>query len=203
VAANQRERILAAVADVTAAASYGEMTVEDVIVVAGVSRRTFYEHFKNKQEAFLAAYDEVVAQLIGQVLAAVESEQGFAERMRGGLATFLEFLSAEPAFARMCIVEVMAAGPDAVARRNDAMAAFAGLIQDNAERILEGPLPPPLAAETVVGGIYEVLYSRVLRGEIRDLPGLLADLNYSMLLPYLGPERAMVERAKDLPPGSS
>jgi AcrR family transcriptional regulator len=190
VAENQRERILAAVADVTSAASYGEMTVEDVIVVAGLSRRTFYEHFKNKEEAFLAAYDAVVAQLFGSVLEAIETETTFPARVRAGLGAFLDFLAREPAFARMCLVEVMAAGPEAVARRNGAMTAFGNLIQENAKALLDTPLPPPLTAETIVGGVYEVVYSRVLRGEIRTLPDLLPDLSYSMLLPYVGRDAA-------------
>ena len=71
VAENQRERILAAVADVVSAASYGELTVEGIIVTAGISRRTFYEHFKNKDDAFLAAYDAITTQLVGEVLPAV------------------------------------------------------------------------------------------------------------------------------------
>jgi AcrR family transcriptional regulator len=105
------------VADVTSAASYAEMTVEDVIGVAGVSRRTFYEHFKNKEEAFLAAYDAVVEQLFRGVVEAIERKTTFATRVSAGLGAFLDFLAREPAFARMCLVEVMAAGPDAVARR--------------------------------------------------------------------------------------
>jgi AcrR family transcriptional regulator len=206
VAENQRERILAAVADVTSAASYGEMTVEDVIGVAGISRRTFYEHFKNKEEAFLAAYDAVVEQLFRSVVEALERETTFAARVSAGLGAFLDFLAREPAFAsehsgtpafaRMCLVEVMAAGPDAVARRNGAMAGFGNLIQENAVALLEPPLPPGLIAETLVGGVYEVVYSRVLRGEIRALPELLPDLTYSMLLPYVGAEAALAERRR-------
>jgi AcrR family transcriptional regulator len=170
--------------------------VEDVIVHAGVSRRTFYEHFKNKEEAFLAAYDAVVGQLFEQVAARVEEEESFAARVGAGLGAFLDFLSHEPAFARMCIIEVLAAGPDAVARRNGALRLFAALIEDNAKRLVDEPLPPALTAETLVGGVYEVLYSRVLRGEIRELPSLLPDLTYSVLLPYLGPEAALAERER-------
>ena len=88
--------------------------------------------------------------------------------MSVGLGAFLAFPSCEPAFARMCLVEVMAAGPDAVARRNGA----------------------------IVGGVHEVVYSRVLRGEIRALPELLPDLSYSMLLPYVGEETALAERGR-------
>jgi AcrR family transcriptional regulator len=196
VVQNQRERILAAVADVTSSASYADLTVEGIIVTAGVSRRTFYEHFKNKDDAFLAAYDEISALLVQRVFAAVDAASGFSEKATAGLGTFLDFLASEPAFARMCIVEVLAAGPDAIGRRNDAMKAFAGLIDYNARELLDDSIALALTAETIVGGIYEVVYSRVLRGEIKDLPALLPELAYSALLPYIGPEAAGAERQR-------
>jgi len=196
VAQNQRERILAAVADVTSAGSYAELTVEGIIVTAGVSRRTFYEHFKNKDEAFLAAYDEIFARLAERVFGAVDAASGFAQRACAGLSAFLDFLASEPTFARMCMVEVLAAGPEAIQRRNAAMKAFADLIDGNAKEMLGDTVSPALTAETIVGGIYEVVYSRVLRGEIRELPALLPDLTYSALLPYLGPEAAAAERLR-------
>jgi AcrR family transcriptional regulator len=159
-----------------------------------VSRRTFYEHYKNKDEAFLAAYDAVTAQLVERVVTAIQAEDSFAERARAGLGAFLAFIAAEPAFARMCIVEVLAAGPEAIKRRNAAMRAFAALIEDDARELLGDSAPPSLTAETIVGGIYEVVYTRVLRGQLRDLPSLLPDLTYSALLQYLGPEAAAHER---------
>jgi AcrR family transcriptional regulator len=193
VVQNQRERILSAVADVVSVAGYHDMSVEDVIVTAGVSRRTFYEHFTNKQEAFLAAYDAVLLQLFSAVQEAYEREENFVERMRAGLAAFLDFLAREPAFARMCIVEALAAGPDAIARRNGAMSTFAQIVADNA-RELGTPLDSqPLTAETIVGGIYEVVYTRIVRGDIRQLPGLLPDLLYAALLPYEGKDTALAE----------
>ena len=85
--------------------------------------------------------------------------------MRDCLAAFLTFLASEPRFADMCIVEVLAAGPEAVERRNGVMRAMAGLIQAAAAELKEGQKPPPLTAETIVGGIYEVVYSRVLQGK--------------------------------------
>ena len=190
---NQRERILAAVADVASAASYGEMSVEDIIVTAGVSRRTFYEHFKNKEDAFLAAYEEASGRLLATVRAGYESRDDFADRVRAGIEMFLTLLAADPAFARMCIVEVMAAGPEAVQRRNEAMQAFAMMIEENARELLDEPPPSHLIAETVVGGIYDVIYTRIQRGEIRQLPDLAPDLAQSALMHYLGPEG--VERA--------
>jgi AcrR family transcriptional regulator len=190
VAQNQRERILSAVADVTSVAGYGGMSVEDVIVAAGVSRRTFYEHFKNKHDAFIAAYDMVVSQLLTGVRIAYDGEDTFGERLRAGLTAFLGFIAREPAFARMCIVEALAAGPEAVKRRNEAIASFTKLIYENARELGTTLEPPALTGETIVGGIYEVVYSRIVNGEVRNLPTLLPDLLYSALLPYVGLEAA-------------
>jgi AcrR family transcriptional regulator len=187
---NQRERMLAAVADVASAASYNEMSVEDIIVTAGVSRRTFYEHFKNKEDAFIAAYEEAAGRLLAAVRAGYESREGFPDRVRAGIEMFLMLLAADPAFARMCIVEVMAAGPEAVQRRNEAMQAFAMMFEENARALLDEPPPSALTAETIVGGIYDVIYTRIQRGEIRQLPELAPDLAQSAVMHYLGPEGA-------------
>jgi AcrR family transcriptional regulator len=193
VVQNQRERILSAVADVVSVAGYVSMSVEDVIVTAGVSRRTFYEHFKNKHDAFLAAYDDVVARLLGGVRESYERETTFTERLRAGLGAFLDFIAREPAFARMCIVEALAAGPEAVRRRNEAMSAFAAIIDDNARRLGTPMQPGELTGETIVGGIYEVVYTRIVRGETQEVRSLLPDLLYSALLPYVGAEAAAEE----------
>jgi AcrR family transcriptional regulator len=196
VVQNQRERILAAVADVTSAASYAEMTVADIIVCAGVSRRTFYEHFANKQDAYLAAYDEAVGRLLEGVRWAYSTRETFPDRMRAALELFVTVLAADPAFARMCIVEVTSAGPEALQRRDATMGEFARMMDENARALLPNEPPTPVVGETVVGGLYEVIYTRILRGEVRTLPALVPDLLYAGLLPYVGPEAALTERER-------
>jgi AcrR family transcriptional regulator len=191
VVSNQRERMLAAVAEVCSASGYVAMSVEDIVVTSGVSRRTFYDNFRGKQDAYLAAYDEVTKQLLDRVSDAYRDADGLVAKVRDSLATFLDFVADEPAFADMCIVEVMAAGPNAIERRNRTMAAFAELIEQAAAAELpKSKLPPSLTAETLVGGIYEVVYARVLQGHGEQLPALLPDLLFSVLLPYLGRETA-------------
>lgn len=172
------------------------MRVEDVVIAAGVSRRTFYDHFPDKQAAFLAAYDAVVEQLLTRVLEAFEAADGFVGQTSACLGALIDFISSEPAFAHMCIVEVLAAGPEAVTRRNGAMAGLAALVERGADELPKKSRPPMLTAETLVGGIYEVLYSRILQGQIDDIPGLLPDLVYSALLPYVGPGPAGVEATR-------
>jgi AcrR family transcriptional regulator len=168
------------------------MSVEDIVVTSGVSRRTFYDNFRGKEDVYLAAYDAVTQQLLQQVYAAYEAADGLVAKTRDSLAAFLTFIAEEPAFADMCIVEVMAAGTNAIERRNQTMTAFAEMIGRAAAADLpKSKLPPALTAETLVGGIYEVVYSRVLQGRGGELPDLLPDLLFSVLLPYVGQEKAM------------
>jgi AcrR family transcriptional regulator len=182
VAADQRERILAAVAQAAAELGYAQMSVEAVIARAGVSRRTFYEHFRNKEDAFLAAYDAVVHQQARHIRRAYLGEQTVRERLRAGIRAYMEFTAGEPELARMCIVEVLAAGPRAIARRNKAMRMFAEIIEDNIHELIPGCRVAALAAETIVGGIHEVVFSRILADRIDELPDLADDLLAAILM---------------------
>ena len=195
MARNQRQRILAAVAEATAARGYARMSVEDVVRRAGVSRRTFYELFTNKDQVFLEAYNEAANLLLAGVRAANDEESGFAERVAAGFRAFLESLEASPAFARMCIVEVMAAGPEAVAKRTEVMGEFAKLIEETAASELgsHGSIPA-MRAQTIVAGAYEAVYRMIAAGETAELSSLLPDLVESALLPYVGEEQAAAER---------
>jgi AcrR family transcriptional regulator len=182
VAANQRERILSAVAQAAAERGYAEMSVEAVIARAGVSRRTFYEHFKNKEDAFFAAYDAAVHEVVRHVRRAYLSEVTAQERLRAGIRAYLQFLAAGPELARMCIVEVLAAGPRVLARRNEAMRMFAEIIEDNIHELVPSCHRPALTAETIVGGIHEAVFNRILAGRIDELPGLADDLLIAILM---------------------
>jgi len=182
VAANQRERILSAVAQATAELGYAEMSVEAIISRAGVSRRTFYEHFKNKEGAFLAAYDAAVRLVVRHIRRAYLQETTAQARLRAGIGAFLQFLASDPELARMCIVEVLAAGPRTIARRNETMRMFAEIIEDNINELVPSCQQPALTAETLVGGIHEVVFNRILAGRIEELPGLAGDLLVAILM---------------------
>jgi AcrR family transcriptional regulator len=188
---NQRERILDAVVNVVGDGGYAAMTIEDVIVYAGVSRRTFYDHFANKEEAFLAAYELIVDQLIGAVSAAFGSGSTWVHQVRRGLAAFLNSLAIEPRAAHVCIVEILAGGRRALEHRAAAMERFREFLVPAPADI--GHEVPELTATTVIGGVYEVVYTKVLAGETEALPGLLPELLHSVLLPFTGPQVAGAE----------
>jgi len=190
---NQRERMLLAVAEAVAEQGYATTTVADIIARARLSRRTFYEHFSDKEECFLAAYDTVVEQLLAAVGHAYEQADGWTRKVHDGLATFLGYLASEPAFARMCIVEVVAAGTDARARRDAAMRVFVEFLEPGRAEAPKGVVVPALAGEVVVGGIYEIIYNRLLRDAADELVDMLPDLLYAAIVPYVGHRAA--ERA--------
>jgi AcrR family transcriptional regulator len=183
---------MAALAESVSVRGYAGLTVEDVIARAGVSRRTFYDQFANKEDAFLAAYDEVTAQLLENIDVALRSAEDFADAVERCLEAFLYYLAVEPAFAHMCMVDVLAAGQSAIDRRNAVMQRFLELFELG-ERTLENP-PPPLTSELVVGAIHAVAYARIAEDRTAELPALLPDLLYACLLPYVGHRSA--ERAR-------
>jgi AcrR family transcriptional regulator len=190
---NQRDRMLDAVVDVVSFQGYAAMSVEEIVSAAGVSRRTFYDHFSDKEDAFLQAFDQVTGELLRRVNAAYETSATFGEAVVACLRELLEFVAAEPRFADMCIVEVLAAGPAAVERRNAVLNELTELLERAARTVPAGLHPRPLRAKTAIGGIHEVVYSRVIQGQAAELPTLLPDLAYSVMLPYLGHERAEQE----------
>ena len=117
-----------------------KMSVEDIVRGAGVSRRTFYELFANKHEAFLAAFDAAAGALLHTVETASEQETTFEGKVIAGFRAFVETLAATPGTAQVCIVEALAAGPDAIERRTAVMASFAA--GDRGQRA-DGRRQPP------------------------------------------------------------
>lgn len=200
VEANQRARILNAVADVVSLTGYATMSVEGIIAAAGVSRRTFYDYFNGKEEAFLAALEAACTELTDRVRRAAEASDTFEGGVRDCLATFVQYVVEDLRRAEMVIVEVLAAGPAALQRRNAMMTTLVEMLASAGDRVSETGPPPRLTAETIIGGIYEVAYSRVLQGETHELAELLPDMAYSVMQPYLGHERASQEAGRPAEP---
>lgn len=188
VVANQRERILDAVALVTARDGYVPMSVDAIVGASGVSRRTFYALYASKQDAYLAACDRIAERLATAVFAVYDTADPLPVRGERCLRAAITFFHDNPNDAQVGIVEVMAAGPAAVEHRDRALAVLAGLVDEAAgEAALH---VPPTTAEAVVGGVYAILYRRVRRGEIAGILDLVPDLLFTILVPYLGADGA-------------
>jgi len=188
VRAIQRERLLVGMLRAVSELGYRSTNVQDVIERAGVSRPTFYEHFTNKDDCFLAAFDTCAARLRNQVAtAAAEGGDVWRDRLRGGFGAVLAFASTEPEAARMVIVEARAATPAAALRRVALLDHFATCIDTKVRELLPaGTTHSSITASGVVGGVESLLYSRLNKGEMDDLPALLPSLMYFAVLPYEG-----------------
>ncbi|MBX5470324.1 MAG: TetR/AcrR family transcriptional regulator [Thermoleophilaceae bacterium] len=184
VARNQRERLLAAVAQAVSQRGYARATVSDITRIAGVSTRTFYDHFDNKHDCFLASYDEIVSRLGGAVAQAYERESGWEHKIRAGVQAFIEFVLAEPHFAVACLVEAPAAGPELRSRRDSAIRFFSGFFEPGRTRPGRAATLPPLGVELVIGGLYEIIHLRLQRGTPEQLRDDLPDMVYCALLPF-------------------
>ncbi|HEX3609769.1 MAG TPA: TetR/AcrR family transcriptional regulator [Solirubrobacterales bacterium] len=196
VAAVQRERLLAAMLRATSELAYREVSVQDVLDRAGVSRPTFYEHFENKEDCFLAAFDSAAARLRKRLEAAAEGGETWRDRLRAALAELLRFVGEDPDAAMSLIVDARAACPAALLRRDELLDRFASCL-DTEVRAEADPGEPPsaIAAAGIVGGIESLLYSRLYRGETAGLESLLPSLMYFAVLPYGGHEAAGEELA--------
>jgi AcrR family transcriptional regulator len=189
VVRQQRERLMAGMLDAVGEQGYVATSVADVLSRAGVSRRTFYEHFGDREDCFLQAYDHVVAIAAGAVRDAVIAQgDDWRAAVRSGLRLLLETVAEHPRFARACIVEILAVGPEGMRHRDAAMQPFQRFF-DSGRRESAAAIPSTLA-ETLVGGILETITARVMRGEADQVPALLDDLVYWALVPFVGPAEA-------------
>jgi AcrR family transcriptional regulator len=192
IRAVQRERLIVAMLNAAADLGYLETNVQDVIDRAGVSRPTFYEHFSNKEDCFLAAFDTSAERL--RKLVKTAARQGgdvWRDRIRLGLEALLRFASHEPDTARTLVVEARAASAAAVRRRVELLDEFARCLDMEARELLPGSVSQTgLTASGIVGGIESLLYSRLCKHEYDQLEGLLPSLMYFVVLPYEGHEAA-------------
>ncbi len=190
VAQNQRERIITALVDTVAERGYNATTVAHITKAASVSRRTFYEHFADKEACFLAAYEMVADHIRDSMQVAAEAFEEWPQQVRAALGTMLRFLAGEPELARVCMIEPVAAGGEIASRHRASMQGFVEILKaGRPEHSGERPLPEATEA-TLVGGIVSLIVREINAGRTEQLEQLLPDLVELTLAPYLGGEEA-------------
>ncbi len=176
VLASQRGRLLEAMAACVAERGYAETTVAQVVAHAGVSRKTFYEHFADKRACFLAAWELGTDVLFDQLAAVARETADWRERLRAGTRAFLEVLAAEPEFARSFMIEVLSVGEEALARRAQIHERFAGLLADTYAAAQEqgaGLQPvPPWVFRAGAGAAWELVVEALRADGVAGLPAL-------------------------------
>jgi AcrR family transcriptional regulator len=195
VAASQRARILTAVKAAVAENGFHETGIADVTARAGVSRKTFYQQFDGKDEAFAAAYGEEIDRLLEVTMSAFEGDEPWVVRLRSALTALCAALAANPQVARLCFVEAPGAGPATFERRKQALRGLLPLFEAAPDDTMSGlPFRESLSIGRI-GDLSEMLHQEIAAGATTTLPRLVPQLTYMMVLPFLGPERAAEELA--------
>jgi AcrR family transcriptional regulator len=177
VTRNQRERMYAAMVAAVAENGYEATRVADVVKLSGVSRSAFYKHFDDKPDCFLATLDELAAMTSKALAAHYDPKLPWEQRLRVVADAFLDLVLEQPAAARLCLVEVYAAGPQAVERLDRAVAAVETIVTRAFGESPERKGMPRDLVRAIVGGIRKTIHTRVRQGEeaelIRELPQLI------------------------------
>ncbi|HEX8754010.1 MAG TPA: helix-turn-helix domain-containing protein [Solirubrobacterales bacterium] len=199
IAQHQRARIIAALAEETAEQGYRAVTVADVVRRAGIARNTFYENFSSKEDCFLAAQDYAAEEALRRVVEAAGKVETWQGRVHAGLAAFLASVAGSPALARTCFVEALSAGPAAVERYEQSLQAFIPLFRVGRKVSPHGEELPETLEETITGGVFWVVYQRIIGGETERIEELLPELLEFVLTPYVGAEAAKRLASEELP----
>lgn len=187
---HQRARIVNALALEVSEKGYRTVTVADIVKRAGIARNTFYENFGSKEDCFLAAQKFAMAAALSRVVEAAGEIDEWPYRVKAGLAAFLRYVAEEPALARTCMVDALAAAPTSVHYYEESMQVFVSLFRLGRDVSPHGQELPETLEEALIGGVFWILYQRLVAEDPKAIGELLPELVEFALTPYLGAEAA-------------
>ncbi len=190
IAEHQRLRIISALVQEASEKGFRATTVADIVKRAGIARKTFYENFDSKEGCFLAAQEHAMLTALNRVVEAAGTDQSWPRRVRAGLAAFLQYVAEEPALAKTCMVEALAVSPSSMGYYEESQQAFVSLFKLGRDVSLQGKELPDTLEEAIVGGVFWIVYQRLVTAEAETITELLPELVEFVLVPYLGPEEA-------------
>jgi AcrR family transcriptional regulator len=189
---SKRDQILTAMVRVVGRQGYEATSVADVIAEAGTTRTTFYRNFEDKHDCFLAAYDALVDRVFARIVSECDGAQSWVERVRTGLETLIDFFAEEPEAAKTAVVEVAGAGAGARQKHTDALARFTSYLDAGRRLHPESELPEHIST-MAAGAVSALIFDELVAERAAELPALLPDLLFAMLVPYIGPAAAAEE----------
>ncbi|HEY2142383.1 MAG TPA: TetR/AcrR family transcriptional regulator [Solirubrobacteraceae bacterium] len=195
----QRTRILSAAVDVVGEDGYWGMSVARVTGRAGVSRRTFYDVFTDREDCFLAVFQETAERASVIARDAAAGERTWRDRVRAGLSALLQFAGAEPVLTSLLVKDALGCGPLVLAARARWLDTLNAIVDQGCTESKTGKEPPPLTAEGTVGAVLAVIHARMLDLDPRPPIELLSPLMGMIVLPYLGRAAAAKELARPTP----
>jgi AcrR family transcriptional regulator len=218
ITALQRSRLLSAAVGLLAKDGFGSFSASGVCEHAGVSRRTFYELFDNREACLAGILDSALARFEDAIAGLDLAGLGWAERIRTGLWAILCLADQDPALAKVCLIESQNAGGEAKRTRERMTRRLIEVIDEGRLQEARGSTSGAFTAEALIGAVSSVIAIRLTQGatsaaggrrsaddrggEVGTVRALLGELTGMILLPYLGPAAAKRE-IKRRPPASS
>jgi AcrR family transcriptional regulator len=188
---SQRGRILIAMAESCAGKGYNATTIADIVEPAGVSRATFYELFKDKEDCFHAAMEVSLADAMGRIVAVYSLDKPWATMVRDAAAAFLDLLASSPAFARMALVEAPSSGERAFELYASGKRVLQSLLDRGRDDPVEEEAIPSSAGRAALAAAESLIVGQILAGNAERLRELLPDVVYITTVPYLGQDEAL------------
>lgn len=197
----QRARLLSSALEAVGEHGYCAFTVGHVIERAKVSRKTFYEVFSDRDECFGMLFERGVSELERRLADAYREQGSWREGIRAAVVEALAFIEEQPALARLCVVDSLAAGPSTAQRRQHLLEQLCAVVErGRAERSGQRRREPPeVAGEGAVGAVLTVLHTRLLQRSSSPYMELAGQLTSMLVLPYLGAGVAQRELQRPLP----
>jgi AcrR family transcriptional regulator len=187
---SQRERILDAVANLTATKGYAALTVEEIAEQAAVSLKAFYEHFEGKEDAFLVTYEVGQGKGLAIVERAYTSESDWRLGVRAGIVALFDFLASEPSFAHIALVDALIATTRSAERSKVSVRAFAQMLVPGVDSAEVELTAPEVKVEAIAGGVFDLCLHYALEERIRELRELTVPATYIALAPFIGGKQA-------------
>jgi AcrR family transcriptional regulator len=169
---NQRERIIDALANLSAAKGYGATTIPQIVQEAAVSVQAFYEHFSGKEDAFLVAYEIGHRKALAIVERAYEGQELWPAAVGAGIDALLEFLASESAYAHLALIDVWTASAKAATMAQAGVKAYTGLLEPGLDPAMNGHTPPHVSLEATACALLELCFVYTASERVRELPGL-------------------------------
>ncbi|HEX2096382.1 MAG TPA: TetR/AcrR family transcriptional regulator [Solirubrobacterales bacterium] len=194
IALHKRNRIVAALAELTAEKGYEATKISDIVKRAAVARKTLYDNFSGKEEVFLDAFDAAVEQIATRIEEACgAAEKDWEAAVGAGVEALLTYVAEEPAMARLCLIEAQSATPSATERHEAAMQRFIELVR---ERLPRAALLPETVDEAVVGGVSHIVSQELRHGRAAKAPELLPELHEFVVGQYRTPAKEGVGKRR-------
>jgi AcrR family transcriptional regulator len=194
VARHQKVRLEGAILEAVARHGFASTTVRELVTLAGVSKSTFYDHFKSKEECFLATFDSIVAQMTEEVAEAYAGDGDERARLVAALNRFMEFVVGRPEATAFAVVDSLTLGSAGIAHREGAWEAFEQMARQYFVNTSPQEEVSDLNVRAIISGVTGVVYQYLRSDRVADLPGLVEPL-IDWALSYQGPDTALVLRA--------